>query len=376
MDANVLLAWGEQLLGAALILFVLVDVFLTVLYARIGVGILSRRLAHVTWIAFRWVSSPFKEKRGRILSFCGPLILVLLVAVWGAVLICGTGLMVHPHLGEAVKLTDGPTPTDFVSALFAGGTSVGILGSSDFAPKTSAFRLLFLFNSLAGMSAISLTLTYIIQVYRALQERNGYALKMHLASGRRADAAEMVAGMGPEGRFDIGYGTLAEAAAELIHVKESHHLYPVLFYFRFAEPLYSVSRFTLVTFDAVTLIKSALDDEAYAWLKKSGSLEQLWGSSMLLVTTLNDAFVPNTSSEHKESPNEEDMVRWRRRFHLALNRLREAGIKTVADEEAGADRYVTLRSEWHPQICDLAPAMGYAAEEIDPIGYHADSSHP
>jgi hypothetical protein len=43
--------------------------------------------------------------------------------------------------------------------------------------------------------------------------------------------------------------------------KETHHFYPVLFYFRFREPYYSVSRFALVSPDTVTLIKSALDDK-------------------------------------------------------------------------------------------------------------------
>src|SRR4051794_7406992 len=40
-------------------------------------------------------------------------------------------------------------------------------------------------------------------------------------------------------------------------------------YLRFSEPFYSVSRFTLVSLDTVTLIQSALDDEEYSWLKES-----------------------------------------------------------------------------------------------------------
>jgi hypothetical protein len=58
-------------------------------------------------------------------------------------------------------------------------------------------------------------------------------------------------------------------------IKEAHHFYPVLFYFRFGEPYYSVSRSTLVTLDTVTLIKSALDDGRTAWLKESAR----WSSS-------------------------------------------------------------------------------------------------
>ena len=41
--------WPEQALGACLVLVVLLDVFLTVLYARIGTGIIGDRLARLTW---------------------------------------------------------------------------------------------------------------------------------------------------------------------------------------------------------------------------------------------------------------------------------------------------------------------------------------
>lgn len=37
-----------------------------------------------------------------------------------------------------------------------------------------------------------------------------------------------------------GYNDLAQVAVDLSEVKESHHFYPVLFYFRFQEPYYSV----------------------------------------------------------------------------------------------------------------------------------------
>jgi hypothetical protein len=56
---------------------------------------------------------------------------------------------------------------------------------------------------------------------------------------------------------------------------EAHQFYPVLFYFRFHQARYSVSRISLVALDAATLIKSALDDERCGWLKESASVTQL-----------------------------------------------------------------------------------------------------
>jgi hypothetical protein len=225
-------------------------VFMTVLYARIGSGILSYRLARITGSVFRWVAGRWPGRQGTILSFCGPVILVLLILVWAAVLTCGTGLIIHPVLGRSVRSTAGPTPTDFITAMYAGAGSVSIVGASEFVPHTITFRLFYLFNSLMGVSMISLTLTYLMQIYTAMQQRNAFGLKVFLLTGQTKDAAELLARVGSAGHFDSGYTELSQLAAELVSVKESHHFYPVLFYFRFEEPYYSVSLFSLVILDA------------------------------------------------------------------------------------------------------------------------------
>jgi hypothetical protein len=46
--------------------------------------------------------------------------------------------------------------------------------------------------------------------------------------------------------------------------------------------------------------------------------------------------------------------------------LKQAGVKTIADEEAGFANYVALRSRWEPIIHTLAPAMALPIEDIDP----------
>ena len=65
--------------------------------------------------------------------------------------------------------------------------------------------------------------------------------------------------------IEYGYSQLAEVAAEMISFKESHQFYSVLLYFRFREPQYAMSRLALVCLDAMTLMKSALNDEKHGW---------------------------------------------------------------------------------------------------------------
>jgi hypothetical protein len=52
-------------------------VFLTVLYARAGTGIISDRLARLVWLALRRLGSA--RGNSRVLSFCGPFIVVALL---------------------------------------------------------------------------------------------------------------------------------------------------------------------------------------------------------------------------------------------------------------------------------------------------------
>src|SRR5215207_7654845 len=160
----------------------------------------------------------------------------------------------------------------------------------------------------------------------------------------------------------------------MAHVKETHHFYPVLFYFRFRDAYYSVSQVTLVSLDAVSLIKSALDDERYGWLKESAAVTQLWRTSLILATTLERAFLPGDVPGSDDQPDARARDRWRRRYFAALRRLRQSGIQTIADEEAGAEAYAALRAEWDPHITALAPAMAYTMDEIDRVGSDPESS--
>lgn len=366
--------WFEQIAGALLMLLILLDVFLTVLYARAGAGIFSPRVARLVWWFFKIISIPFARVRGSILSFCGPAILVMLVLVWAAGLTLAAGLIVHPELGTSVRATSGDTPSDFITAMYAGGSSVSIVGASDFTPHTGTFRMIFLFNSLVGLSVTFLTLTYLMQVYTALNRRNTLGLNVHLASAETGDAAELITHLGPEGKFETGYTTLATLAAEMTKSKESHHFYPVLVYFRFRQPFYSVSRFTLVSLDAATLIKSALSDKEYRWLKNSGAVEQLWDGATMLLETISHTFLYSATRSSPHAPDEEMCELWRRRYFAALRTLRQAGIQTVDDEQAGAEYYVNLRRQWNDYITHMGPMLAYTTEDIDPVGYRAEIS--
>jgi len=358
----------ESFLGAALLAVVLVDIFLTVLYARIGTSLFSSHVAHLVWRAVRTMSPLAGRYRVAVLSACGPVVLVVMLLVWAFGLTLGTALIIHPALGTGVTTGNGTTPRDFVAALYAGGSSMTIVGASDFTPRTGSFRLFYLFTSFVGLAVLSLTLTFLAQVYTALQRRNTLGLQIDHAANATGDAAEFLARLGPQGKFDGGYSILSTIAESMTAVKETHHFYPALVYFRFRNPAYAVSHFTLMALDTVSLIESALDEESFGWLPRSAAIAQLQRSSLAMMTILTSTFVPAPIARGRSFSDQQMRDRWRGRYHQAIVRLQQAGIQTVSDTRVGAERYVTLRSEWDPLARQLAQFMAYSMEEIDPAG--------
>ncbi len=351
----------EELGGAILGVVVLIDVFFLVLYARANDGLISRYLPYWAWRLMVWASRPLGRRRSTFLTMAGPTILLSVLIAWALLMSLAAALIIHPNLGTGIRATSGETPTDFLTALYVGGSSLSFVGVSDFAPQTGAFRFFFLLMSLIGVSLISLAITYLMQVYSSLHTRNTLGLKVHLMSAETDDAADLIAGIGANGMFEAGYNHLVEWAAEIAQAREAHHFYPVLFYFRFRSPYYSVSQTALIALDTATLIKTALDDEAYGWLKESAALDQLWRGSVMELGILAANFIPKVDIDAPQD--EATRERWRRRYAAGVERLQRAGIRTKA---SGAEEYVALRTQWDRYITRMAPLFGYELDEIDP----------
>jgi hypothetical protein len=364
------MAFIEQTAGAVVTVVMLLDIFLTVLYARAGTALLSSIVARAIWQLFRLVSAPFGRNRGKVLSFCGPVILVTLIFVWAAGLALGSALIMHSHLGGGIRASQGSTPRDFITALYVAAGSLSFVGASDFKPQSAGFRALYMVNSLIGMSVLSLVLTYVMQIYTALKSRNVLGLAIQTLSDDTGDAAELIAGLGPNGQFSGGFTDLSTLASNTASVKESHHFYPLLFYFRFAEPYYSVSQTATVLFDTVSLLKSGLSDEDYGWLKESATVAQCWRGAMLLVGMLEEVFLDGRAERRPADAGARQ--RWRTRYMAALERMKQAGIKTVADPVNGFETYVSLRERWDGHIARLSTSMMYEAAEIDAPTYRPE----
>jgi Ion channel len=121
-----------------LVLLALIDIYLTVLHPRIESSLLSVSIASTTWHIFRYAARMIVPKRRhQLLSYGGSTIVVIVVAVWILLLIFGFALISWTGLGTDIQVSQGQTPTDFITALYYSSYSLTTLGTGDLVPQTS-----------------------------------------------------------------------------------------------------------------------------------------------------------------------------------------------------------------------------------------------
>ena len=339
-----------QLIGVGIIILVILDIYLTVLFHRLGSSIISMPLNQGIWRLFCLLARVIPSKSDRLLAHSGSIMIVALLVVWATFFICGFTFIIMPGLGTGIQASEGQTPNDFITALYYSGFSFTTLGTGDLVPKIAIYRLLTILEAALGFSSFTITITYLLSVYNALIARNTFALSLYHRTDGTGDAAELLARLGASGELSGIQQDLASIARDLIQLLELQHSYPVLLYFRFREIYYTLPRVILLTIDTATLIKSALNAEKYSSLVRSTAVAELWGGGMQILSELSESMLP----KHRIKYDRQMELAWRQRYYDALERLSAEGIETATNPEAGADLYVSLRRKWQPLLTTLS----------------------
>lgn len=357
-------AGAVQVLGAILIVAALADVFLTVLHPRADAGIFSPRLNRLVWALCRLASRPFGKRRQALLSYAGPMLLAATAMLWVGLLILGFALVYWPALGTHIT-AEPYTPRDFTTALYYSGTCLTTLGFGDLLPQNGRYRLLAVLQAGLGLSVLTLAFTYLMSIYTALIRRNAFALELDFASGGQGDAAEMLIRLAGGDGVRVTKEEFAMMGRELLHLLQSHYSFPAVHYFRRRQVAYATARAALLTLDAASLVRSALDHERYASFIRSSAVELFWGGGLQLVCeTAADVLPRDMIAAEVDHPHADA---WRRRYADAHRKLAAEGIEVEADAAAGAERYVELRRQWDGYARAFAHYMAYPWAVIDPL---------
>jgi hypothetical protein len=221
------------ILGVLLILLVLWEAFETIVLPRRVTRQfrLTRLFYRFTWRPWTWLAALRRSKKERdsLLSYYGPLSLLLLLAFWALTLVFGFGLL---HFGLHDKLTGMLFDSDLGNALYLSGTTLFTLGLGDVQPASALGRFITVLEAGIGFGFLALVIGYLPVLYQAFSRREVTISLLDARAGSPPTAYEML-------RRQSGVNGM-EALTELLRawelwsadVMESHLSYPALAYFR------------------------------------------------------------------------------------------------------------------------------------------------
>src|SRR2546428_2980281 len=218
---------GGGIVGLFLVFVVLRDAFETIVLprrvsGRVRVSKVFYRLSWKPWAAIgrRMVVG---ERRESFLSTYGPISLLVLIGLWGAILISGFALLLW------AAGFDFSSP---IVALYVSGWTFTTLGIGDFAPKTDLARLVTVVEAGLGFGFLAVVISYLPVLYQGFSRRETTISMLDEYAGSPPSAGDLLRraiAAGEVNELIPLMGTWEQWTAELL---ESHLSYQVLCYFR------------------------------------------------------------------------------------------------------------------------------------------------
>ena len=351
--------------GVCLLLLIGFDVYATVLHSSSHYGPVGERLNRWVWKLTRLVAFRLSRSlRHRLLNVVGPLLMPLLVIVFIITLILGFALIYYPRMPADFYLTHETNGSRFENAVYFSGVTLTSVGYGDVIPRTTAMRFTAMFEAVTGLGLISLSIAYLLTIYRALERKRAVALSFYHQSGEGADAAGYIAFHFVEGRFHGLREELRAATRDIQELQESHVEHPVIHYFHPVEVYKGLPRMLFLLLEVCTVINTSLDMEEYSDLRKYPEVKTLDANTRQVL----DELVLSLDLERRRGARNDvrpfDSVRWERRYLRNLERLAAVGIKTRPDHDRGLEDYRVQRTQWEAKLQRLSNYLGYDWDEV------------
>src|SRR6202171_2260491 len=155
------------LVGFLLVAVVLRDAFETIILprrvsSRMRVSKIFFQLSWKPWAAAARRMRP-SDWRETFLSTYGPLSMLVLFVLWGAILVTGFGALLWAA-GFDVHLSG-------LGHLYVSGTTFTTLGIGDFTPKTDLARIITVIEAGTGFGVLAVFISYLPVLYQSVSRR-------------------------------------------------------------------------------------------------------------------------------------------------------------------------------------------------------------
>ncbi len=220
-------------IGALLVAVVLWEAFETIILPRRVTRRvrITRVLYLLTWNPWSAIAASIKKERRKekLLSFFGPLSLIILLSVWAVGLVIGFGL-IHWAAGTTFQ-SSYPTAGIWTDIYFS-GTTLFTLGLGDVMPIDTAGRALTVFQAGIGIGFLALVISYLPVLYQAFSRREMNISMLDARAGTPPSVGELLRRYHEAGDLQDLNQLLREWEKWSADLLESHLSYPVLCFFR------------------------------------------------------------------------------------------------------------------------------------------------
>jgi Ion channel len=341
----------EALVGAAIVLVVLIDVFQSIVTPRPTAGRLrsSRYLVRYLWYVCRWLSYRLKSTRRRdaLLGSFGPFSVLAMLFNWVVLLLLGYGLLL-----DAMRDQIRPSPPGFGTSLYFAATSMFTIGFGDYVATSAPARIVSILAGATGLGMFALVITFLYSVTQAFQRREVAVVSLEAGAGAPPSGVtllETYALAGLDGDLAEVFRRWQDWAAEVL---DTHLAYTPLAYFRSSHDNDSWIGSLGAVMDAATLVLTTLDMDdgnespggplltrrARGWAKLARSVGGHCIEDLVLYYDLPD--VRDVGVEFDE-------------FRQARHRLAKVGYRLRPETEAW-DAFRRYRSEYAGRINSIA----------------------
>jgi len=327
----------EFLLGAGIVMAALGDIFSTILVpgptgTRLRVVLQVRRLTLPIW---RYAARRRPGDDGRPSNGFAPLTFVMTFTAWMLLLLSGFALLM-----QAAGRSFTPHLARMDDAVWVAGSSLLTLGVSEYDADGLA-RWLILAAALSGFSALTASITFLLQVQAGLHQREPRVLTLVGIAGTPPSGVvilETAATLADRKYLDRFFLEWRDWSAATLH---SHLSYPVLSYYRSSDALNDWLTALEAVLDAASLVMAFTNDPA------SGAATLMHRTGSRTASVLRASFNLQATDEGLTEASLEGVA----------DRLERAGY-APAEHGAGPRRMVELRSDYAGHIDALASHLG------------------
>ncbi len=223
--------WISVLLGCLIISLVLVDIVLT-LFTPSMQGHLN-----VLLVGFVWrVSAPLARRSPLARELTGPATFLSVISLWAFMIGLGWALIYWPFLPKDFLVNfgidlDRTSPNNFMTSLYLSFVVLATLGFGDIVPTNGLLRLVVIAEALVGFGLLTAGISWFLSIHPALSRRRVLSHKIALIENAEREVHPLA-----EWDDQTLANSMRDIALELSAVQSDLEQYPVLYYFRHADP--------------------------------------------------------------------------------------------------------------------------------------------